>query len=114
MQQDRKKIVVTAVSLIVQELEFSSSESDDEELQLIGRNPRRTVTRIENYVEELIPKLTKKEFKAHFRMLPETCNYILSRIEHRLHRITNGTPMISPRTQFLLALWRMATPDSFR
>lgn len=67
MEQDRKKIVLTAVSLIVQEFEFSSSESDDEELQLIGRNPRRTVQRIENYVEELIPTLIKKEFKTHFR-----------------------------------------------
>lgn len=47
-------------------------------------------------------------------MSPETCNYVLSQIEHRLQRRTIGTPMISPRTQFLLALWRLGTPDSFR
>ncbi|XP_012528095.1 putative nuclease HARBI1 [Monomorium pharaonis] len=47
-------------------------------------------------------------------MFPETCDYILSCIEHKLQRTTYGTPMIPPRTLFLLALWRLATPDSFR
>lgn len=65
MEQNLKRIVV---GLILRELiDSSSSDSDDEDLQLIGRNPRRHIPKIENYVEGLITRLTKKEFQAHFR-----------------------------------------------
>lgn len=47
-------------------------------------------------------------------MFPETFEYLLSIIEANLQRETTGTPMISPRVQCLLTLWRLATPDSLR
>lgn len=47
-------------------------------------------------------------------MSPETCDYVLSCIEDKLQRTKGGTAMISPSTQFLLTLWRLGTPDSFR
>ncbi|XP_071579325.1 putative nuclease HARBI1 [Temnothorax nylanderi] len=116
---NNREILTTAVVIIREIIDSSSdssSESDDEELKIITdcRNVRRRVPRILNYVSHIIPNLTKEEFKAHFRMLPETFDYILSCIEQRLKRVIPGTPMIDPRTQFLLALWRVATPDSFR
>jgi hypothetical protein len=69
--ENREKILLT-VALTVQELiDSSSSESDDELLKYLERNinsnPRRRVQRIDNYVEEIVPLLTKEEFKAHFR-----------------------------------------------
>lgn len=75
MEQNRKRILLFAVAGIVQELIDSSSESDDEDLQIIERNinirknVRRRVPRIENYVEEIVAALTEEEFKAHFRYL---------------------------------------------
>ncbi|KYM80573.1 hypothetical protein ALC53_08971, partial [Atta colombica] len=52
--------------------------------------------------------------KISFRMLPKTFEYILSIIEPELQRKVGRTPTISPKKQFLLALWRFATPDSLR
>ncbi|XP_071580767.1 putative nuclease HARBI1 [Temnothorax nylanderi] len=54
------------------------------------------------------------EFKSHFRMLPQTFEFILGEIAEQLQRTTSGNEMISPEKQFLIALWRMATPDSYR
>ncbi|XP_071651150.1 putative nuclease HARBI1 [Temnothorax longispinosus] len=47
-------------------------------------------------------------------MLPETFEFVLGQIAERLQRTANGNEMISPEKQFLIALWRMATPDSYR
>jgi len=51
---------------------------------------------------------------AYFRMLLETFEYLLSFIGPKLQRGTGGAPMIFPQEQCLLALWRLAIPDSFR
>lgn len=69
MEQDRKSVLLATAVFIVRELIDSSSESDDEELEITGRNinPRRNVARIENYTEDIILALTPQEFKAHFR-----------------------------------------------
>ncbi|XP_024885312.1 uncharacterized protein LOC112463259 [Temnothorax curvispinosus] len=121
MEQDRNKLLLQAAVLVLREIIDILFESDDDELEILEGIinpkrcvPRRRVPRIENYVEKIIGALTKQEFKAHFRMYLETCDYVLSYIEPRLQRTKSGTPMISPRTQFLLALWRLGTPDSFR
>ncbi|XP_043276044.1 putative nuclease HARBI1 [Venturia canescens] len=101
--------------MIHEVIEVSSSESDDAEQIIVQRlKKRRKVCRVENYVEQVVPGLTTQEFKAHFRMLPDTFQYILSIIAPKLQRETRGTPMICPQKQFLLALWRFATPGSFR
>lgn len=70
MEQDRQTLL-TAVALIAQELidSSSSSESDNEELEILQRNvnQRRKVPRIQNYMETIVPMLTNQQFKAHFR-----------------------------------------------
>ncbi|XP_025163484.1 uncharacterized protein LOC105190512 isoform X3 [Harpegnathos saltator] len=76
-------------------------------------NKRKKVARIPNYVETIVPALRSEDFKAHFRITPETFKYLLSIIELKLQREKEGAPMISARKQCLLALWRLATPDSF-
>lgn len=70
MENNRKRKILTVLALILQETnESSSSESDDEELDMLERmvNKRRKVSRVRNYVEEIVPALTDEEFKAHFR-----------------------------------------------
>jgi len=51
---------------------------------------------------------------AYFRMLPETFENLLSFIGPKIQREIGGALMISLQKQCLLALWRLATPDSFR
>jgi hypothetical protein len=48
------------------------------------------------------------------RISRSTFEYILTIIAPRLMRTYAGLPMISPEKQFLIAIWRMATPDSYR
>ncbi|XP_024882531.1 protein ANTAGONIST OF LIKE HETEROCHROMATIN PROTEIN 1-like isoform X1 [Temnothorax curvispinosus] len=117
MEANRRDLV-TIIALQIRELvETSSSDSDNDELEILEKmlNKRRKVSRVQNYVETVVPGLTSQDFKAHFRMLPGTFEYLLSIIEPILLREkTEGAPMISPRKQCLLALWRLATPDSLR
>ncbi|KAJ8914251.1 hypothetical protein NQ315_003616 [Exocentrus adspersus] len=93
----------------------SSENSENEEFEALHGLGRKTVIpRVENYVEHVIPALSNQEFKSHFRMGRETFDYILSIIGPRLKRLFPGTAMISPEKQFLIAIWRLATPDSLR
>ncbi|XP_071572649.1 putative nuclease HARBI1 [Temnothorax nylanderi] len=50
----------------------------------------------------------------HFRMKPSTFEYILNEIGDKLCRTSDGNEMIPANKQFLLSLWRFATPDSYR
>lgn len=43
-----------------------------------------------------------------------TFNYILDLISLKLKRKTIGHQRISSEKQFLIAIWKMATPDSYR
>ncbi|CAI6373933.1 unnamed protein product [Macrosiphum euphorbiae] len=69
---------------------------------------------MENYVEKIVPQFDDGQFKSHFRMLPETFEFILKIIAPKLVRKKPGCPTIQPNKQLLLAIWKMATPDSYR
>lgn len=47
-------------------------------------------------------------------MLPTTFEFVLTLIAPKLKRIKPGYKSISPNKQFLIAIWKMATPDSYR
>jgi len=48
-------------------------------------------------------------------MYPTTFKFLLGEIAERLQkRIANGNEIITPEKQLLVALWCMATPDSYR
>ncbi|CAL1671753.1 unnamed protein product [Lasius platythorax] len=72
--------------------------------------------RIKDYVERIIPNYTALEFKTHFRLLPATVELLLELIRPALTatRSASGRKSISAQKQFLMALWMMATPDSYR
>ncbi|KAK3926698.1 Protein ANTAGONIST OF LIKE HETEROCHROMATIN PROTEIN 1 [Frankliniella fusca] len=120
---NRQRALV-GINLILRHLieDESESSSSDEELDILERflpdalrvRRRRKVPRLENYVEEVMPLWTDNDFKSHFRMSRATFEYVLGVIGNRLARNQPGRAMISPEKQFLIALWRMATPDSYR
>ncbi|XP_011688470.1 PREDICTED: uncharacterized protein LOC105450370, partial [Wasmannia auropunctata] len=69
-----------------------------------------------DYVERVIPNYSKAVFKEHFRMFPETFEIVLATSGPGLRAINNlsGRKQISERKQLLIAIWFMATPDSYR
>ncbi|TGZ48709.1 putative nuclease HARBI1 isoform X1 [Temnothorax longispinosus] len=108
-------LLVHAVELI----ESSSSSDSEEELDALTISNLETVRRsrlpkLKNYVEEVIPRWRDKEFKSHFRISRVTFEFVLEIIAPKLRRNFPGLEMIYPEKQFLVAIWRMATPDSYR
>lgn len=47
-------------------------------------------------------------------MFPTTFEFILNLIAPKLIRKKPGYATIDPHKQFLIAIWKMATPDSYR
>nr|XP_012233082.1 PREDICTED: putative nuclease HARBI1 [Linepithema humile] len=93
----------------------SESEEDEDELEhVMCVVERRKLPRLKNYVENIVPAYSDQQFKSHFRISRGTFKFILAIIASRLKRIRTGLAMISPQKQFLIAIWRMATPDSYR
>ncbi|XP_044733226.1 putative nuclease HARBI1 [Chrysoperla carnea] len=75
---------------------------------------KEPLPRIKNFVEEVIPAFSDTEFKSHFRVFRSTFDFVREKIEPSLMRKTPGCEMISPYKQLFIALWKMATPDSYR
>ncbi|XP_011882389.1 PREDICTED: putative nuclease HARBI1 isoform X2 [Vollenhovia emeryi] len=96
----------------------SSSDSNDDE-QLINiilnnRNERR-VPKIRNYLEHVVALYTDIEFKSHFRMERNTFNCLMYLIGPKLDNIPfKGREQINIVKQILIAIYVLATPDSFR
>ncbi|XP_032690752.1 protein ALP1-like, partial [Odontomachus brunneus] len=111
----QRTTILNGVVLILKELDyFTSSESEDEMENLTPLVDKRKLPKLENYVENIVPAYNNHQFKSHFRINRDTFEYIFTIIAPRLKRISVGLPMISPEKQFLIALWCMATPDSYR
>ncbi|XP_071576255.1 putative nuclease HARBI1 [Temnothorax nylanderi] len=75
---------------------------------------KHPILRLQNYVEKVIPSYTDVQFKSHFRMKRTTFHHILHLIKPSLLRSKSGRKTLSPEKQFLIAIWKMATPDSYR
>ncbi|GAB1865699.1 Nuclease harbi1 isoform x2 [Camponotus japonicus] len=77
------------------------------------RGEQIVVEKITDYVDRVIPNVI---FKEHFRLYPTTFEMILSLIGPALSAtgITIGRKPISAEKQLYIALWFMATPDSYR
>ncbi|XP_029176982.1 putative nuclease HARBI1 [Nylanderia fulva] len=129
------KIVVTSFLLIknIEEINSSSdttdSDSEDEvedsyELELIYLILMIAETRGEtvfnekmDYIERVVPNYSRTVFKEHFRIFPETFEMVLTIIGPALRAINNtlsGRKPIPERKQLFIAIWFMATPDSYR
>ncbi|GAB1867408.1 Putative nuclease HARBI1 [Camponotus japonicus] len=69
---------------------------------------------LHDYVERILPSYTDVQFKSHFRIKRTTFHYILHIIKPSLLKSGSGRKTISPEKQFLVAIWKMVTPDSYR
>ncbi|XP_067211108.1 uncharacterized protein [Linepithema humile] len=72
--------------------------------------------RIKDYVEKIILNYTAEEFKSHFRLWPTTFEFLLELIGPTLSatKSISGRKPLAAQKQLLIALWMMATPDSYR
>ncbi|KAL6265691.1 hypothetical protein P5V15_003038 [Pogonomyrmex californicus] len=72
--------------------------------------------KITDFVERVIPGYTRRVFKEHFRIFPETFEVVLQLIGPGLRAINTlpGRKPISAEKQLLIAIWFMSTPDSYR
>ena len=79
------------------------------------RGERLKPTRIGSYMDVTIPNMTSNQFRQHFRMTPEVYEALENRVGPLLSKQhTIGRPVIPVRTQLLVTLWLLATPDSYR
>ncbi|XP_029158019.1 putative nuclease HARBI1 [Nylanderia fulva] len=119
-------------SLIFLNNESDSSESSDSEEDEISLSDMKTLylilmidksrgemiatEKITEYVDRVIPNYSNTVFKEHFRMFPATFEMVLSLIGPALNATSTvtGRKPISAEKQLYIALWFMATPDSYR
>lgn len=62
--------IINGIITILRELvDFSSSESDDDEAEYAMHvaERRKKLPRLENYVENIVPAYDNQQFKSHFR-----------------------------------------------
>ncbi|KAB0792274.1 hypothetical protein PPYR_07761 [Photinus pyralis] len=116
----RKLICGLAISLFKQflsELEifvFEAIDIEDEEDPVPSKR-RKLPIRIENYMERVIPNLSKQQFQMHFRINYVTYTKLLPIIANEIKKKDIvGRPLIDIDRQLLAVLWLLATPDSFR
>ncbi|CAH2084225.1 unnamed protein product [Euphydryas editha] len=97
--------------------ESSSSSSSDEEwsiiLQKYDGEKRKLRPRIIAY-DNVVYRYSDDEFKSHFRLSRNTFNYLHELVREDLARHVPGCPTISSHHQLMIALWKMATSDSYR
>jgi len=79
------------------------------------RGARKKPLRIEGYVERTVQGLTARQFREHFRMIPDTYEIIEAKLSLLLSKENDsGRTIIPVRKQLLSTLWLLATPDSYR
>ncbi|XP_067216228.1 putative nuclease HARBI1 [Linepithema humile] len=110
-----ENIAISSAVLMLQEIKTESDSSFDEEWELLKKKIETQVLRARmKNVEFVIELYTDDDFKSHFRLKRATFEYILDIISDDLIRKTKGYGTIPPRKQFLIALWKIATMDSYR
>lgn len=72
--------------------------------------------RITRCIEDVVDEYPEELFRENFRVYRRTFNAILDLIRDDISTsiIDRGRHTVSPKTQLLLDLWYLATPDSFR
>ncbi|XP_018361569.1 PREDICTED: putative nuclease HARBI1 [Trachymyrmex cornetzi] len=108
----RTKLSICLIALEILNESSTDSSSEDE---LIMRLPIQVRPRVKNYMET-VNEYSDIEFKSHFRLSRVVFTYLLNLIKPSLEKQGNGYGRcpIPPDVQLLVALWTMATPDSYR
>ncbi|XP_012537287.1 uncharacterized protein LOC105837242 [Monomorium pharaonis] len=101
----------------------SDEENDSESEEIINliTNLNYSLTRVlrircKNYIENVVWKYTDAEFKMHFRLSRLTFRFLLELLTPQLTKTFEGPGRntIDPEKILLLAIWMMATPNSYR
>lgn len=123
----RKRLISLAIITSHNFLQFSlsvtnNSDSDEETNNILMarhrsklRSARIKPLRIEGYVERTVQGLTAKQFREHFRMIPNTYEILEAKLGLLLSKESDsGRAIIPVRKQLLSTLWLLATLDSYR
>jgi len=81
---------------------------------LYKKKKRKHRPRIQHYIDHVVVSYMGHEFKSHFRMSKATFQYLLEMLRPYLTRKIKGCPMIPASHQLMIAIWKMATMDSYR
>ncbi|XP_048515101.1 putative nuclease HARBI1 isoform X2 [Athalia rosae] len=90
----------------------SSSCDEDWKVDLQRRRKRKCCPRINNYIE-IISRYSDNEFKSYFRMCRDTFDFLHDILAEDLMRRAPGCLTIPSRHQLMIALWKIATMDSY-
>ncbi|XP_044746013.1 uncharacterized protein LOC123307675 isoform X2 [Coccinella septempunctata] len=97
----------------------SVSLEDEINLNIISehkvRGPIDKIPRIEGYIKNVIGHYTPEIFKQHFRVSPDTYQYLVDCLRETVrHPDDPGRYQTPLEHQVLFALWFFATPDCYR
>ncbi|XP_066599956.1 putative nuclease HARBI1 [Prorops nasuta] len=119
MCEEVSDIVIIACSLISNELNSDSSESEESDTEILLnylKNERVPRAHCKNYIEEVVWMYTDTDFKSHFRLSRHTFRFLMELLTNSLTNEIGkcGRPTISAEKTLLIAVWLLATPNSFR
>ncbi|KAJ8964337.1 hypothetical protein NQ314_004980 [Rhamnusium bicolor] len=126
-----KEFVIDENTDITENYLSSSSDESDCDLSLneynhlyatfmictFDKGPLQLRPRMERYIENIVARYSAEEFNNLFsRMYPETFEFVLALIGAAITttKSISGRKPIPADKQLLIALWVMATPDSYR
>ena len=101
-------------------LEEASSCEDEEFLffLLIDSKERKSLVRIDNYFERIIPLYSVSDFRSHFQMSRTTVSCLkrlLAACPDLPHEQRNGgRPVIDLEKQVLITMWILGNPECLR
>ncbi|XP_070529908.1 uncharacterized protein [Cardiocondyla obscurior] len=83
--------------------------------KIVLRKCRVSPPRLNGYLDQVVLRYILHDFKSHFRITSTTANKLENRIAPLLVTAgVEGSLPINPRTQMLVCIWILATPDSYR
>ena len=109
---DTDAVKALCLGLVLEAGDFFFSSSDDESDE--DSTPAVSIT---GFTEKLVPLISDGEFKKHFRVSRQTYDSLLVLIGNLVSNEFSGSvgrTTISADKQLLVALWMLATPDSYR
>lgn len=71
--------------------------------------------KMECFAEEIVPNMSHRQFKSHFRISPGTFEVILNKISTVAPiSVRTGPPSITLEKQLMIAIWYLANIESLR
>ncbi|XP_066603765.1 putative nuclease HARBI1 [Prorops nasuta] len=93
----------------------SSSSEDEEDMFILDADDREEIPKIRNYYQEVILAYNDFLFQKHYRMNRQSFDLLLYFVGPELNKRTIlGRERIDPVLQLLMAIYILATPDSYR